>query len=185
MGKGLSITAFVLSFIFPIVGLILGIVALSKSKNDPNALRGLAIAAIVIGGIFTLMGLISLIYFVSMWNQIRGTIESADLNQFALSAPLVASSFEIDPIEDKITFEIMNGDAKDITITKIKVYECSKDTMTVQPKAQISVGETASIYYQDEDCFEEDETFISSVTFYYTQEGSSIEFASTGQIFFI
>ena len=63
MGKGLSITAFVLSLLFfiplaPIIGLISGIIALVKAKNDPNALKGLAIAAIVLGVFFGLFNLL-------------------------------------------------------------------------------------------------------------------------------
>ena len=60
MGKGKSITAFVLSLLFfiplvPLVGLILGIIATSKAKN-PEDLKGLAIAAIVIGIFTTIIG---------------------------------------------------------------------------------------------------------------------------------
>ncbi|MBU0959667.1 MAG: hypothetical protein KKB31_07000 [Nanoarchaeota archaeon] len=54
MGKGLSITAFIFAFLFPLLGLILGIIAVSKAKSDPDALRGLAIAAIVIGALGSL-----------------------------------------------------------------------------------------------------------------------------------
>lgn len=60
MGRGLTITAFVLSLLFliplaPIAGLILGIVAYNKAKNDPGALKELAIAAIIIGAVFGLI----------------------------------------------------------------------------------------------------------------------------------
>ena len=66
MGKGLSITAFVLSLLFfipfaPIVGLVLGIVAVVKAKKGD--LKGLAIAAIAIGiisGIFNILFTIGL-----------------------------------------------------------------------------------------------------------------------------
>jgi hypothetical protein len=62
MGRGLTITAFVFSVLFfvpfaPLIGLILGIVALVKAKNDPNAMKGLAIAAIAIGAIFLIINL--------------------------------------------------------------------------------------------------------------------------------
>ncbi len=54
----LAIIALVLAFIFPLVGLILGIVALSDSKKRSNSTgRGLSIAAIIIGSIFTLLTL--------------------------------------------------------------------------------------------------------------------------------
>lgn len=69
MGKGLSITAFVISLTSLIllipapVGLILGIIALQKAKNDPEAHKGLAIAAIVIGAIFTLVLILAVAFF--------------------------------------------------------------------------------------------------------------------------
>jgi hypothetical protein len=63
MGKGLSITAFILSILFfiplaPLIGLILGIVAVVKAKDDSSALKGLAIAAIVIGAILLIPNLL-------------------------------------------------------------------------------------------------------------------------------
>jgi hypothetical protein len=62
MGRGLSITAFVFSLLFfvplgSIIGLILGIIAYTKAKNDPNALKKLALAAIIIGAILGLFNL--------------------------------------------------------------------------------------------------------------------------------
>ena len=48
------IIAFVLAFILPIVGLILGIIALNKvNKTEEKTGKGLAIASIVIGAILT------------------------------------------------------------------------------------------------------------------------------------
>tara|TARA_B100000315_G_scaffold250857_1_gene284482 strand:+ start:229 stop:690 length:462 start_codon:yes stop_codon:yes gene_type:complete len=68
LGKGLTISAFVLSLLFfipfaPLIGLILGIIALVKSKNDPNASKGLAIAAVVLGAF---LGFINLIIFFGL-----------------------------------------------------------------------------------------------------------------------
>ncbi|MFH1590579.1 MAG: DUF4190 domain-containing protein [archaeon] len=61
MGKGMAITAFVLSLLFfvplaPLVGMVLGVIALVKSKNQPGTGYGFAIAAIVIGVFTTIMG---------------------------------------------------------------------------------------------------------------------------------
>ncbi|MBD3253067.1 hypothetical protein GF386_05010 [Candidatus Pacearchaeota archaeon] len=66
MGRKLSITAFVFSLLFfvplfPIVGLILGIVALIKAKGEKDSLQGLAIAAIIIGALFGIFHLITLL----------------------------------------------------------------------------------------------------------------------------
>ena len=73
MGKGLSITAFVLSILFfipfaPLIGLILGIIAFVKSKEDPDALRGLALASIIIGSLFTIIGAFMLFGMISGFN---------------------------------------------------------------------------------------------------------------------
>lgn len=70
MGKGLTITAFVLSLLVfvplaPIVGLVLGIIAFKRAENDPTALRGLAIAAIVIGAVFSLINIITTAGFIA------------------------------------------------------------------------------------------------------------------------
>jgi branched-subunit amino acid transport protein len=69
MGKKLTITAFVLSLLFfvplvPIMGLILGVIAIRKAKDDPEISKGLAIAAIVLGAIFGLIQLTILSGFV-------------------------------------------------------------------------------------------------------------------------
>jgi hypothetical protein len=67
MGKGMSITAFVLSLLFfvplaPLIGLILGITATAKAK-DKDSLKGLAIAAIVVGAITTIINIVILALF--------------------------------------------------------------------------------------------------------------------------
>ena len=74
MGKGLTITAFVFSLIIPVVGLILGIIAYKKAKDDPEALKGLAIAAIVIGSVYVLITSVLIIIGLS-WLQVRGTVQ--------------------------------------------------------------------------------------------------------------
>ena len=61
MGKALSITAFVFSFLFAPVGFILGIIAVVKAKDDPQALKGLAIAAIAIGVVLTMVTVLGFI----------------------------------------------------------------------------------------------------------------------------
>lgn len=72
MGRGLSITAFVLSLLFFIpfasfIGVILGIIAVMKAK-DKKDLKGLAIAAIAIGSFFLILSIIIYIFF-PIYNQ--------------------------------------------------------------------------------------------------------------------
>ncbi|WP_279072948.1 DUF4190 domain-containing protein, partial [Microbacterium lacticum] len=56
-GKTLGIVAFIVSFFFGLLGLILGIVALVQSKKAGRG-NGFAIAAIIIGAISVVVGLI-------------------------------------------------------------------------------------------------------------------------------
>jgi hypothetical protein len=62
--SSLAVAALVLAFFFPVVGFILGIVALSSIKKNNESGRGLAISAIVISVILTLIGLLTMLIFV-------------------------------------------------------------------------------------------------------------------------
>lgn len=55
--SGLAVAALVLSFFIPIVGLILGIVALSSIKKNGDSGKGLATAAIILSSIFMILSL--------------------------------------------------------------------------------------------------------------------------------
>lgn len=62
-----TIVAFILSFLLPLVGFILGIISLVRIKNNPAKQgKSLAIAAIIIGLILTLVVFFSLSSFVLM-----------------------------------------------------------------------------------------------------------------------
>lgn len=58
--NGLAIAALILAFLIPIVGLILGIVALSQIKKNNEGGKGLAIASIVISIVITLVGIMAI-----------------------------------------------------------------------------------------------------------------------------
>ncbi|GAA1639675.1 DUF4190 domain-containing protein [Microbacterium flavum] len=64
-GKTLGIVAFVLSFFFNVIGLILGIVALVQSRKAGRS-NGFALAAIIIGSISIVLGIIALIVLVPL-----------------------------------------------------------------------------------------------------------------------
>jgi Domain of unknown function (DUF4190) len=72
--SGLAVAALVLAFFFPVVGFILGIVALSSIKKNNESGRGLAISAIVISVILTLVGLLTMLNFVLAINKAANTI---------------------------------------------------------------------------------------------------------------
>ena len=75
MTKTLAIIGLVLSCLFfvplaPLIGLIIGIVSLRKSKVDPSIPKGIATAAIVIGAVFTFIG--AIIFFGMGLGFLRG-----------------------------------------------------------------------------------------------------------------
>ena len=61
-GKGLSIAAIIFAFLVPIVGLILGIVAMVQSKKAGRK-NGLALASVIIGALLSIGWII---FWVSM-----------------------------------------------------------------------------------------------------------------------
>lgn len=64
-GRGLTIAAFVLAFLVPIVGAILGIVALVKARKNGGP-QGLAIAAIILGVLFTIGWIIATVMMLGL-----------------------------------------------------------------------------------------------------------------------
>ncbi len=64
--NGLSIAALILAIFIPPVGLILGIVAMVKSKKAGQK-NGLALAAIIIGSVLTVIeGILLIVFIMSM-----------------------------------------------------------------------------------------------------------------------
>jgi len=59
--NGMAITGFILSFIFPILGLIFSIIGLSKAKQLNNSGKGLAIAGTIISAITIFIAIILLV----------------------------------------------------------------------------------------------------------------------------
>ena len=57
--NGMAITGFVLSFLFPLLGLIFSIVGLNKANQRPDRKgHGLALAGIIISGVLMFLGLL-------------------------------------------------------------------------------------------------------------------------------
>lgn len=75
-GKGLSIAAIILAFLMPLIGLILGIVAMVQSKKIGQK-NGLALAAVIISVVLLIVGIISLIVFISGMAALGGTAMEA------------------------------------------------------------------------------------------------------------
>lgn len=68
-GKGLSIAAIILAIFVPLVGIILGIVALVQSKKAGRK-NGLALAAIIVGAALIVIGII-------IWIVVLGSLAAA------------------------------------------------------------------------------------------------------------
>lgn len=67
--SGLAIAALILAFFIPIVGFILGIVALSSIKKNKEGGHGIAIAAIIISVVIMLLSLLAIFGFVIAVNK--------------------------------------------------------------------------------------------------------------------
>ena len=68
--KTLSVLALVLAFVFPIAGLILGIVALVEANKSKGEGKGLAIAAIAVSSVIFVFILVFVIGFLGYFNLI-------------------------------------------------------------------------------------------------------------------
>lgn len=67
--SGLAVAALVLAFFFPLIGLILGIVALSSIKKNKEGGHGLAVAAIIISAAIMILSLLAVIGFAVAINK--------------------------------------------------------------------------------------------------------------------
>ena len=61
---GLSVTSFILAFFLPLIGFILGWVAVVSAHRDGRRASGLAVSGLVIGGLIT--GIITLVIVVTV-----------------------------------------------------------------------------------------------------------------------
>ena len=75
-GKGLSIAAIILAFLMPLIGLILGIVAIVQSKKAGRK-NGLALAAVIIGAVLIVVGIIVWILVLGSLAAVGGTAADA------------------------------------------------------------------------------------------------------------
>lgn len=76
----IAIIALILAIVFPLAGLIVGIIAyndIKKTKNQTG--KGLALAAIIIGAILTLLGLIFAIIFMSAFFYVVNSVTNSSV----------------------------------------------------------------------------------------------------------
>lgn len=67
--NGLAITAFIMTWIFPPLGVILGMVSVGEAHRDGRYASGLAVAAIILGLLFILIYVIIIASIVSAADQ--------------------------------------------------------------------------------------------------------------------
>ncbi|WP_204314786.1 DUF4190 domain-containing protein [Bifidobacterium aerophilum] len=84
----LCIVGFVLSFLFPLVGLVLSIIALMQINKNGGKSRNMAVAGIVIGAVFTLIGILFAVFLAWAWNT---TLKSYDYSYTDYGADSAAS----------------------------------------------------------------------------------------------
>ena len=75
-GKGLSIAAIIFAFVMPVVGLILGIVAMVQSKKAGQK-NGLALASVIIAAVLIVLGIIIWIVAIASLATVGGGVMDA------------------------------------------------------------------------------------------------------------
>lgn len=71
--NGMAIAAIIFAFVFNIVGIILGHIALSKIKQTGENGRGLAITALIVGYISFVVGVIVMINVVQLMGEVQSS----------------------------------------------------------------------------------------------------------------
>lgn len=100
--NNIAIAGFILSFIIPIIGLILSIIGLKKSKETNNG-RGLSIAGIVISTIFTIISIIAIFLIFSSAMSVTKTMTNAKDKIFQKTANEVEDWFTMQYELDKLS----------------------------------------------------------------------------------
>lgn len=90
--NGIAIAGLILSFIIPIIGLVLSIIGLKKSKEINNG-RGLSIAGIIISAIFTVISIIIIVLMFSSAMSVTKTMINAKSKIFQNTANEVEDWF--------------------------------------------------------------------------------------------
>ncbi len=133
--KTLSIIAFVLAFLLPVFGLILGIVAVATTKKGDEG-RGFAIAAIVISlltPILYIMLLGSFAYF--------GVMNPSELLPAKCTMPtgLSCDDYVVSSADNTISLLITNGMGNDITVNSISAVPAENDLPRCETASQANI----------------------------------------------
>jgi hypothetical protein len=153
----LSIVGFILAFIIPPVGFILGIIALSHINKTGEKGKGLAIAAIVLGAIFFLF-LVLMVFIGISWIVIRNVVQNGDnsnggkgqldLNSMCLSTGVIATQVTNSTLLDYTV--ILRRDSGEDQIGGVKLVftnddEASSYVTDVSGNIETLMSKTASV----------------------------------------
>lgn len=75
----LAIVGFILSFLFPLAGLIISIIALNQIKASGENGKGFAIAGIVISAVFMVLGLLFMILWIGLFAAIANEASATEV----------------------------------------------------------------------------------------------------------
>ncbi len=110
----LAILSLIFAFLFPPIGLILGVIALSEVKKDTSLKgRGLAIAGIILSSFFIII--YSILFFIN-YSAISGYLSpSSDLPPGCQLVPGIScTEFKVDGKENTVAFTVENGFKQDL-----------------------------------------------------------------------
>ena len=122
--NNIAIAGFILSFIIPIIGLILSIIGLKKSKETNNG-RGLSIAGIVISTIFTIISIIAIFLIFSSAMSVTKTMTNAKDKIFQNTANEVEDWFT-----KQYEFDKLSNYGSDTGITPDIAYTTFVNSLT-------------------------------------------------------
>jgi hypothetical protein len=141
------IIAFILAFVLPIIGLILGIIALNKvNKTQEKSGKGLAIAAIIISAvtipaILIFVGAIAYFGVLSPTNLVPSSSSS---NNFIPERCTIQTGFECDVnYNNYLEFAVKNKMGRNIVIDEIEIiyqdFTCSNFEQKLLQKDEIVI----------------------------------------------
>lgn len=148
----IAIVGLVLAFLLPLVGLIVSIVALGKTKKA-GAGRGLAVAGTIIGAVLTVVAGIVIFLVVNVFGALSGprdafnsmqhSLENADCDAFlASTTPRFQEQLGVGTCDDfDVLMQASAGGPVPFGNVPITGVEMSGDTATVSTKERVPTGD--------------------------------------------
>lgn len=175
----LAIIAFILAFLMPLVGLILGIVAYSKLSKTKGKGKGFALAAIIISIslllLFALFFLGVFLFFFSVFD-----FETFGEDRCFVTPEFVCEEYVISGDEVKIS--LRNNEGRDMYISSFTLKDSGSVVCSGFVPQTLSAGDNGVFTFSN--CnFPSDKTFVSlSFDVKYRLEDSFIETTALGHI---